>query len=140
VDCSWCGLGLPANMEGVVIDHIIPRARGGPNVGWNKQLLHALCNARKQDKLTPEAEALALARGVKLHEPNGRLRHQLRRRKPYTTKPEVRELKRLAALPPSLAELQAAIDAVLQPSPPMPPKPGAQWVAAEMRRRQNRKD
>jgi GntR family transcriptional regulator len=102
-------------MEGVAIDHIIPRARGGPNTPWNKQILHAVCNARKGDKMTPQAEALALARGVQVHEPNGRLRHQLRQRRPYTTRPEVRESMRLAAMPPSLAELMTACDDVLRP-------------------------
>jgi 5-methylcytosine-specific restriction endonuclease McrA len=70
VNCSWCGLGLPATLEGVAIDHIIPRARGGPDTRWNKQLLHAACNSQKSDRLTPAAEALAFARGVSLREPN----------------------------------------------------------------------
>jgi hypothetical protein len=105
-------------MEGVQIDHIIPRARGGPNVAWNKQVLHTACNVRKGDKLTPAAEALAASHGVKLHEPNGQVQRQLRSRRPYSTKPlvtdaEIAKTMRLPALPPSLVELQNAIGDVL---------------------------
>jgi hypothetical protein len=102
-------------MEGVVIDHIIPKSRGGPNVPWNMQLLHAVCNIRKSDKLTQRAVELAAEHGVELHEPSGRLRHQLRQKQPYRIKPEVTESMRLAALPPTLAELMAICDEVLNP-------------------------
>jgi hypothetical protein len=149
MNCSWCGLGLPLdNMEGVVIDHIIPIARGGPNKRWNKQLLHDLCNTRKSDQLTPQAEALAAKYGVKLHEPAGRIRYQMSRqyrrptaprpdKRPLMDRPEMRELKRLTDVPPSLAELQVAIDAVLG-ADKKPMAPGARWVAAEMARRARR--
>ena len=69
--CPWCNLPLPDDLSDVAVDHIIPRCRGGPDVSWNRQLLHSTCNAPdgKGSKLTDEARELAERRGVVLHEP-----------------------------------------------------------------------
>lgn len=67
--CPECGYALPGDLSETEVDHIIPRARGGPNVPWNKRLVHFRCNRRKRFKLTPEAEALAKEHGVVLHMP-----------------------------------------------------------------------
>jgi 5-methylcytosine-specific restriction endonuclease McrA len=67
--CPACKLPLPEDLSETEIDHIIPRARGGPNLPWNKQLVHFKCNRSKWTRLTPEAEALAVEHGVRLHLP-----------------------------------------------------------------------
>lgn len=67
--CPACKLPLPEDLSETEIDHIIPRARGGPNLPWNKQLVHFACNRSKWTRLTPEAEALAAEHGVRLHLP-----------------------------------------------------------------------
>lgn len=67
--CPWCELPLPDDLTRAHLDHIIPRCRGGPNKGWNLQLLHERCNWGKQGKLTPKAQALAELHGIVLHEP-----------------------------------------------------------------------
>ena len=69
--CPACKLPLPEDLSETEIDHIIPRARGGPNLPWNKQLVHFTCNRSKWTRLTPEAEALAAKHGVRLHIPLG---------------------------------------------------------------------
>lgn len=67
--CPECGLPLPKDLSETEVDHIIPRARGGPSDAWNKRLLHLACNRRKSYKLTAEAAALAAERGITLTEP-----------------------------------------------------------------------
>lgn len=70
--CPWCEKPLPADLLYAYadIDHIIPRSRGGPDLEWNRQLLHKHCNRDgKGDALTPQAEALAAEHGVTLVEP-----------------------------------------------------------------------
>jgi hypothetical protein len=69
--CSWCNLPMPKDLSGTAVDHIIPRARGGPDKPWNRQRLHAKCNgpSGKGCKLTPEAERLAAEHGIVLREP-----------------------------------------------------------------------
>ena len=67
--CPACELPLPEDLTGTEIDHIIPRARGGPEDAWNKRLVHFKCNRSKRFKLTDEALALAAEHGVTLREP-----------------------------------------------------------------------
>jgi hypothetical protein len=69
--CPWCSLPLPEDLADVAVDHIIPKCRGGPNLKWNKQLLHRVCNGPggKGKSLTEHAKALAAEHGVTLHEP-----------------------------------------------------------------------
>src|SRR5690349_10761814 len=57
--CPWCSKRLPDDLRETHKDHIIPVARGGPDVDWNWQLLHDLCNLLKREHLTEEAIALA---------------------------------------------------------------------------------
>jgi len=65
-NCTWCELPLPEDLDGTHTDHIIPVARGGPDVEWNWQLLHAFCNQSKQDKIIPIALELAAEHGISL--------------------------------------------------------------------------
>lgn len=52
VDMARMGSRDPS---GPAADHIVPRAKGGPNTAENLQLAHFRCNAVKRDKvLTPE--------------------------------------------------------------------------------------
>ena len=67
--CPECGLALPSDLAEAEIDHIIPRSRGGPDLLWNRRLVHFGCNRSKHAKLTKEAAALADERGIALHEP-----------------------------------------------------------------------
>lgn len=69
--CSWCNLPMPDDLSGTVLDHIIPKCRGGPDKPWNLQRMHAKCNgpSGKGSKLTPEAEELARMYGIVLREP-----------------------------------------------------------------------
>jgi hypothetical protein len=62
--CPWCGDDLPDSPRGTAIDHIIPRAYGGPHRRWNLQLLHGPCNSAKGTNLTVEALELADAHDV----------------------------------------------------------------------------
>ena len=66
--CPWCELPLADDLSDVAVDHIIPRCWGGPDVSWNRQLLHFKCNGPggKGDKLTDEARQLAELRGITL--------------------------------------------------------------------------
>jgi len=57
--CPWCRDYLPDSPRGTAIDHIIPRAYGGPHRRWNLQLLHQECNSAKGKKITAEALELA---------------------------------------------------------------------------------
>jgi 5-methylcytosine-specific restriction endonuclease McrA len=68
--CPTCGLPLPEGLPGteVEVDHIIPRCRGGPDLAWNRQLLHRICNRNKGFALTDEAVALAAERGLVLRD------------------------------------------------------------------------
>lgn len=58
-DGAVCGIcSNPVDMElsgrellGPVVDHVLPRAHGGPNTPDNVQLAHMVCNARKQDRI-----------------------------------------------------------------------------------------
>lgn len=70
--CPWCSLPLPGDLTDTAIDHIIPRCRGGPDLKWNRQLLHRRCNhgpGGKGRQLTEEAIALAAEHRVTLREP-----------------------------------------------------------------------
>jgi 5-methylcytosine-specific restriction endonuclease McrA len=66
-DSAHGGCGQPlVTPEGNHIDHLIPRARGGPDEDWNLQLMHAVCNDRKQDALVPAAIRLIAERGLNI--------------------------------------------------------------------------
>ena len=67
--CPWCNRGLPRDLLETLTDHIIPVARGGPDVEWNWQVLHALCNTCKREHLTEQAVALAAQYGVVISPP-----------------------------------------------------------------------
>lgn len=67
--CPECTLPLPDDLAGTEVDHIIPKARGGPDVPWNRQLVHFRCNRTKRFRLTDAAVALAAERGITLREP-----------------------------------------------------------------------
>src|SRR5262249_15389037 len=66
--------------RGTAIDHIIPRAYGGPHRRWNLQLLHQECNSAKGKKITAEARELADAHGVTISMDIGQYRAEVRRR------------------------------------------------------------
>jgi HNH endonuclease len=78
--CPWCRDYLPDTPRGTAIDHIIPRAYGGPHRRWNLQLLHAECNSAKGKKITAEALELADAHGVPISMDIGQFRADVRRR------------------------------------------------------------
>jgi hypothetical protein len=78
--CPWCGDELPASPRGTAIDHIIPRAYGGPHRRWNLQLLHGECNSAKGKQVTLEALELADAHGVPIGMDVGQYRAGVRRR------------------------------------------------------------
>jgi hypothetical protein len=78
--CPWCGDGLPDSPAGTAIDHIIPRAYGGPHRRWNLQLLHQECNSAKGTKITAEALELADGHGVTISADIGHYRAGVRRR------------------------------------------------------------
>lgn len=46
--CELCGISSRETQ--IDVDHIIPRAKGGPNELWNLQALCRKCNAQKQDR------------------------------------------------------------------------------------------
>jgi 5-methylcytosine-specific restriction endonuclease McrA len=48
--CALCGKP-PTAADGLVTDHIIPRARGGSDDASNLQAAHRTCNARKSARL-----------------------------------------------------------------------------------------
>jgi hypothetical protein len=75
-----CGDYLPDSPRGTAIDHIIPRAYGGPHRRWNLQLLHQECNSAKGKKITAEALELADAHGVTISMDIGQYRAAVRRR------------------------------------------------------------
>lgn len=62
--CPWCALALPGDLRLTDIDHIIPQTRGGPDEPWNWQLLHRSCNGAKANKITPDAQRLAVEHGI----------------------------------------------------------------------------
>jgi hypothetical protein len=78
--CPWCGDYLPDSPRGTAIDHIIPRAYGGPHRRWNLQLLHQECNSAKGTKITAGALELADAHGVTISMNIGHYRAGVRRR------------------------------------------------------------
>ena len=78
--CPWCLDYLPDSPRGTAIDHIIPRACGGPHRRWNLQLLHQECNSAKGTKITAEAVELADAHGVRICMGIGDYRAGVRRR------------------------------------------------------------
>jgi len=67
--CPECTLPLPEDLAATEIDHIIPRVRGGPDLPWNRQLVHFRCNRSKRFKLTDAARALAAGHGITPHLP-----------------------------------------------------------------------
>jgi hypothetical protein len=67
--CPECALPLPEDLAGTEVDHIIPKVRGGPDLPWNRQLVHFRCNRTKRFKLTDRARALAAEHGVTVHLP-----------------------------------------------------------------------
>jgi hypothetical protein len=73
--CPECTLPLPEDLAGTEVDHIIPKVRGGPDVPWNRQLVHFRCNRAKRFKLTDRALALAAEHGVRVHLPIPRSAH-----------------------------------------------------------------
>lgn len=48
--CGICG-HLIEKIEHATIDHIHPRAKGGENALYNKQIAHGYCNVKKSDKI-----------------------------------------------------------------------------------------
>lgn len=69
-DTAHGGCGLPlAEADGNNVDHLIPKARGGPDDDWNLQLMHPWCNQRKVDTLVPGAAILAAQHGIILRLP-----------------------------------------------------------------------
>lgn len=59
-NCGLCGNPIGDPCEGT-IDHVVPRALGGRNVG-NRLLAHGLCNNQKADRPPTMHELEALAR------------------------------------------------------------------------------
>ena len=45
--CALCDQDLPRESEMVVVDHIVPRSRGGSDDKGNAQVVHGLCNGIK---------------------------------------------------------------------------------------------
>ena len=78
--CPWCGDYLPDSPRGTAIDHVIPRAYGGPHRRWNLQLLHQECNSAKGKLITAEALELADAHGVPISMDIGQYHAGVRRR------------------------------------------------------------
>jgi HNH endonuclease len=78
--CPWCGDELPGSPSGTAIDHIIPKAYGGPHRRWNLQLLHQECNSAKGKKITTETLELADAHGVTISMDVGQYHAGVRRR------------------------------------------------------------
>ena len=59
--CGICGEDIDYTLrypdpQSFVVDHIIPVIKGGEDALHNKRASHALCNQRKYDKLTTDAE------------------------------------------------------------------------------------
>ena len=60
--CEGCGIKFPErNLE---IDHIVPLARGGPNIDTNLQLLCGACNRAKSAKPMSQLKAKLKADGI----------------------------------------------------------------------------
>ena len=56
-DCHLCGLPVDLSLRypdpmSRSVDHVIPRAQGGPNALVNYALSHLLCNVRKNNRMT----------------------------------------------------------------------------------------
>ena len=60
--CYMCGRRI--GKRELVIDHIVPLARGGPHCESNLRVACRLCNARKGDKLIVECEWLRCGDGT----------------------------------------------------------------------------
>ena len=61
--CIGCAASIPIYL--LSIDHVVPRAAGGPEEEWNYQLLCSYCNPVKGDRLTTqELWAVNLESGV----------------------------------------------------------------------------
>lgn len=55
--------GLPhTDPKSYVVDHIVPRAKGGPDVLENKQAAHRDCNRTKSDKVAEEPRTFLTSR------------------------------------------------------------------------------
>jgi hypothetical protein len=78
--CPWCDDELPSTPRGTAIDHIVPRAYGGPHRRWNLQLLHQECNSAKGKKITAAALELADEHGVTISMDVEQYRAGVRRR------------------------------------------------------------
>jgi HNH endonuclease len=71
--CGWCEeMITPQDIGGSCThkDHIIPRARGGPDESWNIELLHERCNRAKRSRMTRRAYALAAQHGIQVTPPD----------------------------------------------------------------------
>jgi hypothetical protein len=66
--CTWCQRPLPEDLDGTVVDHVIPQSAGGPDEAWNFELLHLPCNGPggKWDTITLKAWDLAVRHGLAL--------------------------------------------------------------------------
>jgi 5-methylcytosine-specific restriction endonuclease McrA len=62
-----CGIKLDATREGIIDEHVIPRALGGSDDISNRQLWRKPCSAKK----TAEKDIPAIAKVNRLHEKHG---------------------------------------------------------------------
>jgi len=51
IHCCYCGWSILPDLE---MDHVIPKSRGGPTVGWNLVWACKWCNQQKGDKTGAE--------------------------------------------------------------------------------------
>jgi 5-methylcytosine-specific restriction endonuclease McrA len=65
-ECTWCTLSLPASLEDVQLDHVIPVSLDGPDDRWNRSVVHGGCNVDKGNKITARAIELAAEHGLTL--------------------------------------------------------------------------
>jgi hypothetical protein len=96
--CPECTRPLPEDLAGTEVDHIIPKACGGPDLAWNRQLVHFQCNRSKRCTLSEAALALAAEHGVKAHLPIPASAHAHR---PLTQEGSLREERLRAVFFPS---------------------------------------
>lgn len=71
--CTWCW--EPLTQEDIItgkthIDHVIPLRRGGPDVAWNRELLHGWCNREKMTQMPERAWILAREYDVYVEPPS----------------------------------------------------------------------
>lgn len=57
--CHLCG--GPVTIHDATIDHVCPKAQGGPNDRENLRLAHEWCNNAKGDQVEPQHEELRAA-------------------------------------------------------------------------------